>query len=257
MKRLKKKFLFSLASELDFLNKSEGFGYHNYEYLYYRLSEYAKGSVRDAGSGLVSQGAVDKVIKGSRAWFRLTGVGREKLLNAIGLKQDQKRAWDRTWRLVVFERLEDDSRTVEKVLKKFGYRRLARGVWLTPLMVSEATKQLFLKKNWTLQAKVMEVKRLIIGDDKQLARRLWKLDACQQKYTGFVIEANKLLKTARASLVLLKQSKKGFKPVFDQYYQLVVSDPGLPVRLLPSDWQAEKAKELFFRLVELTKTAKI
>jgi DNA-binding transcriptional regulator PaaX len=36
-----------------------------------------------------------------------------------------------------------------------------------------------------------------------------------------------------------------------------MSDPGLPKKLLPPDWQAEKAQELFLRLVELTKTLKL
>lgn len=61
----------------------------------------------------------------------------------------------------------------------------------------------------------------------------------------------------RKNFSLLKQSKGGFKTALDKYFNLIVSDPGLPRKLLPPDWQADEAKELFNRLVVLAKTAGI
>jgi len=257
MRTLKQKLLFSLASEKDFLLKTEGYEYKPYQYLYFRLSEYEAGSVRDAAVRLAKTGAVDKIIRNNQARFRLTGVGRSRWLKTLAIARGQKRVWDRIWRIVIVEGAGDDWRWLQRKLGGLGYRRVARGVYITPLGVSDKTKELLMEKTWTNEVQMIESRRLIVGDDWQLARRLWGLDETGVKYADFVIEAERLLKRSRRNLVLLQQSKGGFKQVFDQYFGLLVSDPGLPKKLLPDDWQADKAKELFLRLAELAKTAGI
>jgi phenylacetic acid degradation operon negative regulatory protein len=257
MRVLKKKLLFALASEVDFFLRAEGYEYKPYEFLYFRLSEFEKGSVRDAAVRLSRGGAVDRITRNGQAQFRLTGVGREKLLKSLAISRGQKRVWDRIWRTVVVEGLGEDLRLLQRKLRALGYRRVARGVYITPLAVSDKTKELLMEKTWTNKVFVIESRRLIVGDDWQLARRLWDLDKQAGKYADFVRQAESLLKKARRNLVVLQQSNAGFKQVFDRYFWLLFSDPGLPRKLLPDDWQAEKAKELFLRLVELTKTAGI
>jgi len=257
MRTLKLKLLFALASEQDFLRVGEGYKYKPYEYLYLRLAEFEQGSVRDAAVRLASEGAVDKITRDNKVYFRLTGAGRERLLKQIPVYRGQRKAWDRTWRLVIVEGVGDKLRRLQRQLKSLGYKRVSRGVYVTPLAVSEQTKQLFLKKEWLNKAQVIESRKLIVGDDLQLARQLWQLDQTAAGYAEFVRVAERLLKLARRNIVLLRQSKGGFKEVFDRYYWLLKTDPGLPKKLLLPDWQAGKAQELFLRLVELTKTAGI
>ena len=256
MRKLKIKLLFSLASEVDFSKKSQKYKYGSYNFLYFRLSEYRKGSVRDATVRLVRSGAVDRLIRNKKARFRLTSIGREMLLERLGVK-GQVKTWDRAWRVVMINRVEGMLRQLQKELNGLGYKRVSRGVYLTPLSVSEETKRLFRQKKWLNKAQVIESRRVLVGDDLQLARSLWKLDKQADEYSDFVNIANRLLKMARRNLTLLQQSKNGFKEVFDRYFGLWLQDPGLPKQLLPPEWQADKAKELFLRLVELTKTAKI
>ena len=257
MKILKTKLLFSLASEEDFLTKTEGYRYRSYRFLYYRLSEFENGSVRDAAARLTREGAIDKIIRNGQPFFRLTAVGREKLLKKIPIYKGQRKVWDRTWRMIVISGLEGQSRLVQRKLTDLGYQRIARGVYITPLAVTEATKQVFLDEKWTNQATIIESRRLVIGDDLRLARRLWKLDDLARKYADFVNFSQGLLKKARQNIILLQQSKGGYKQLFDIYFNLLLDDPGLPKRLLASDWQADKAKEMFLRLAEMAKTAAV
>lgn len=257
MKLLKSKLLFCLASELDFFRITEGFEYKPYEYLYFRLSEFEAGSVRDAATRLVKSGALDKITRANRALFRLTGTGREQLLKQLPVNRGRKRVWDRIWRVVILTNIGDESRQLKRRLNLLGYKRASRGVYVTPFNTSEATKSLFLEPEWQNKAQVIESRRIIVGDNLKLARTLWQLDEQVEKQAEFIRVSERLLKLARHNIVLLRQSKNGFKGVFDRYYRLIISDPGLPKKLLPSDWQAEQAKEWFLRLVELTKTAKI
>lgn len=257
MRLLKTKLLFALATEVDFINKAEGYGYKGYRFLYYRLSEFEKGSIRDAVVRLSREGALDKIVRGNKARFRLTSGGREKMLKKMPIYRGQRQVWDRIWRVVMVSDLGRDGRLVSRKLSELGYKRAGRGVFITPLRVSEATRELFMDKRWSGKAQVIESRKLIVGDDLGLARQLWELDQTASGYLDFISKADRLLKMARSNPVLLQQSKGGFKMIFDGYFRLVLTDPGLPKRLLPEDWPADKAKDLFDRLVILAKTAGI
>ena len=90
MRILKTKLLFALATEVDFINKAEGYEYHGYRFLYFRLSEFERGSIRDAVVRLSREGALDKIVRGNKARFRLTANGREKMLKKIPIYRGQK-----------------------------------------------------------------------------------------------------------------------------------------------------------------------
>ncbi|MDZ7586541.1 MAG: PaaX family transcriptional regulator C-terminal domain-containing protein [Patescibacteria group bacterium] len=250
MKLLKKKLLFCLETvgEID---------YQSYEFLYFRLSEYEPGSVRDAAVRLEKVGMIDKIVRNNQSHFRLTGLGKEVLLKSLQLFRGQQSVWDKIWRLVIVNDTQGQSRVLESGLRNLGYKRATRGVYVTPFKVSEQTKQLFLDHQWQNMAQIIESRRLVLGDDQQWARRLWGLDQISTAYFEFVNFSERLLKMGRKNFSLLKQSKGGFKTAFDKYFNLIVFDPGLPKKLLPPDWQADEAKELFNRLVVLAKTAEI
>lgn len=257
MKLLKTKLLFALASEVDFLKKSEGYEHKGYKFLYFRLSEFEKGSIRDAAVRLSREGLVDKITRNRQVYFRLTGAGRDKLLEKLDIYRGQRQVWDRIWRIVVLKDVEGKSRALQIKLSELGYKRVSRGVYVTPLRVSDGTKKLFLEKQWLGKAQVIESRRLIVGDDLQMARSLWHLEKVGGEYADFVTKSERLLKFSRRNIMLLQQSKGGFKKIFNLYFSLLMGDPGLPKKLLPVDWPAEKAGELFARLALLAKTANI
>ncbi len=257
MRLLKTKLLFSLASELDFHAKTEGFEYQRYEFLYFRLSEYELGSIRDSAVRLTRAGFVDKLIRNDKAWLRLTALGREQLLRQLGIYRRQSQPWDNRWRLVIVLSGRGQARELGTRLKQLGYKRVTRGVYVTPFKVSEATRELFLEPKWQKTSFVIESRRLVVGDNLELSRNLWNLEVLGTKYADFVSLASRLLRLARKNIVLLQQSKGGFKTVLDRYFQLCLLDPGLPKQLLPLQWPADAAKELFLRLATLAKTAAI
>ncbi len=253
MKLLKKKLLFSLLAD----QPGQDFEYHAYNYLYYRTSEFDPGSVRDAVNELVTEGAVDKVTRNRHSWFRLTSVGREILLKNLRPQARQER-WDRRWRIVIIvNKIGPALRQLKRELDNLGYRRLSRGVYLSAGNVSVQTREVLIKNHWLNQAVVIESRSLIGSDDQILARNLWQLEGLAKEYDQFITLAQRLLSSSRRNLVLLQQAKFGFKAVFDVYFKLQGLDTGLSKALLPPNWRSEEARDLFFRLVELAKTAKI
>ncbi|PIP52446.1 hypothetical protein COX09_01530 [Candidatus Beckwithbacteria bacterium CG23_combo_of_CG06-09_8_20_14_all_47_9] len=259
MKLLKKKLLFSLLID----QPGQEFEYHDYHYLYYRTSEFNPGSARDAVNELVTEAAIDKLTRnlpagkaGRRAFFRLTSAGREILLKNLHPEARQGQ-WDRRWRIVIVNKIGVALRPFQRELDRLGYRRLSRGVYLSAANVSVQTREILMKNHWLNQAAVIESRGLVGSDDQILARNLWQLEKLGEEYDQFIILAQRLLVSGRRNLVLLQQAKFGFKAVFDAYFKLVCLDPGLPKPLLPPNWRGEDAKSLFFRLVDLAKTAKI
>lgn len=243
MKLLKKKLLFSLASE-------PGTEYKTLNFLYFRLSEFTSGSVRDAAGRLEKAGYLDKINRDNQSFFRLTILGKEMVKQPAPV-------WDKQWRLVVLTNSRGYSRAVERVLVGLGYRRMSRGVYITPFLVGIETKQLFLKHNWQNLGQIMEVKRLVLGDDQQLVKKLWRLEDIGQQYADFITSTARLLKLSRQNFALLQQAKGGFKTCFDHYFNLRMVDPGLPKALWPQNWPADEARELFTRLVVVAKTAQL
>ncbi len=253
MKHLKKKLLFSLFCG----PVGEEFAYHPYKYLYYRTSEFEPGSVRDAVNQLVNEGLVDKLRRNRQSWFKLTTTGGGVLLKNLRFLAHQE-PWDKHWRLVIMvDKIGAALRPLQRELHVLGYKHLSRGIYLCAANVSDKTRDLLIEKRWLNQAVVIESRRVLGADDQQLARNLWNLEKIGKQYDQFITLSDRLLKLSRHNLVLLHQAKFGFKAVFDAYFKVLLEEPALPKALLPPNWQAEKARELFFRLVELAKTAKI
>lgn len=242
MKLLKTKLLFTLGSEA---GEPE---YKSYEWLYFRLSEFDRGSVREAATELEKAGLVDKIIRGNKALFRITANGKSQF-------ERRTAGWDNIWRVAILTNPGEEARPLARELGRLGYKRVSRAVYVTMFSVSEATKRLFLQTKYQNKGEVIESRRLIVGDSLQLAKNLWGLEAKTREYHDFVNLCERLLKLARQNIMLLKQPKLGFKLAFDQYFRLMKTDPGLPKKLLPVDWQADEAKELFSRLIALTNTA--
>lgn len=252
MKLLKKKLLFCLFSD----QSGQDFEYHDYNFLYFRTSEFDPGSVRDAVNELAAEALIDKLSRNRRSYFRLTSAGREILLKNMR-PEVREGPWDRRWRVVIVNKIGAALRPLQRELNRLGYRRLSRGVYLCAANVSVQTREVLIKNHWLNQVVVIESRSLVGGDDQILARNLWGLEELANQYEQFITLSQRLLSSSRRNLVLLQQAKFGFKTVFDTYFKLQGLDPLLPRALLPPNWRGDEAKSLFSRLVELTKTAKI
>ena len=255
MKLLKRKIIFCLASEIDFFKLNEGFAYYPYSFLYPRLFQFKKSSVRDAILQLVRSGEVDKIIRNNVPFFRLTSRGREKLLSFFPQSLGQKKVWDRIWRLVIinskFKKQKEKLGKLRKLrlaLKSLGFKKLNRGVYLTPLPISAQLKHLLLGEDFSAKIAVIESRRLLLGDDEQLAKEIWSLDQVLVNYQNLITRQKKLLRKLKDKKRLTNQEEKQFFLILNDYFSLLEKDPGLPKKLLPPDWPQEKCSQVFLAL---------
>jgi len=260
VKLLKRKILFTLALETDFFKISEGFNYYPYKFLYERLLNFKQSSIRDAVLQLVESGEIDKISRNKTVLFRLTSLGRNRLLSFFPISLGQKKVWDRIWKIVIIKTRSlhktgslQDLRKLRTVLKKLSFRKLSRGVYLTPLSISAQLKNFLLEEKISVKIAVIESRRLLLGDDKQLAKQVWSLDKLLNEYQSLINQIRALLKGVKGQKRLTSKAKSQFNLILDFYFSLLERDPGLPKKLLPNDWPFDLAKETFLRLADRVK----
>ena len=279
MKLLKRKILFTLASEIDFFKINEGFEYYPYKFLYARLLNYKSSSIRDAVLQLAASGEIDKITRNKTVLFRLTAQGRSRLLYFFPISVGQKKVWDRIWRIAVIKARKTiklgkaragstsevtqsgsseveqarDFRKLRQTLRTLSFRKLSRGVYITPLPISAQLKNFLLEEKISVKIAVIESRRLLLGDDKQLAKQVWSLNSLLKEYQNLINQAIVLLKYIKGQKSLTSKAKKQFSLILDSYFSLLGKDPGLPVKLLPIDWPFDLVKETFLRLADRVK----
>lgn len=249
MRALKRKILFTLTLPVDFFKISEGFLYRPYHFIYHFLPSFQRGSIRDAIGQLVKSQDVDKIVRNHVPNFRLTGMGRERLLSFFPISFGQSRVWDRRWRLAIIkEKLR--GRRLRRKLRGWGFKKLARGVYLTPMPVSEKLKNYLLEEKLLGKVTVVESRRLLGGDDKNLAKNIWQLEELVGKYHDFINQCQKLLKRTMEKKRLVNREKIEVVKLLDDYFFLLSDDPGLPKKVLPVDWPADFAREIFLKIFQ-------
>ncbi|MFC1711697.1 PaaX family transcriptional regulator C-terminal domain-containing protein [Patescibacteria group bacterium] len=281
MKLLKRKILFILASEIDYFLVADGFSYKPYNFFYWRLKDYQQSSVRDATLQLVESGDIDKIVRNGVPLFRLTSQGRHRLLSFFTQSWGQRRVWDKIWRLAIIsqnvrlpqkvkgkkkskklmrvqEKQARDLRKLRRKLKNLGFRKLSRGVYITPLPISSKIKDFSLETK-TISAKitVIESRRLLIGDNEQLANHIWGINKLYESYKEIITKTDALLKKIKQEKGLMQKAKVQFHLILSAYFSLLETDPGLPKKLLPRDWPANLAKERFLRLAQRVKETNV
>lgn len=202
---------------------------------------------------LVKSGEVDKITRNYVPYFRLTGMGRERLLSFFPISFGQSRVWDRRWRLAIIKG-KLDARKLRKKLRQWGFKKLARGIYLTPMPVSEKLKNYLLEEKLLGKVTVVESRRLLGGDDKNLAKKIWQLEELVKKYHEFINQCQKLLKEIKREKRLVNRGKNEVVKLFDDYFLLLSRDPGLPKKVLPDDWPADFAREKFLEIFQQPET---
>lgn len=158
------------------------------------------------------------------------------------------------WCIVTFS-VPESARTKRHQLRShlasLGFGNVGAGVWIAPARMRDAAVQAIGELGLTDRC------ALFVGDYaggqdlRQLLSESWDLDDIDARYREFIarhsgvraaLEGGQGLDDAQAFVVYLG--------LIDEWRRLPFRDPGLPPEVLPSDWAAPAAGELFEWLVE-------
>jgi phenylacetic acid degradation operon negative regulatory protein len=211
---------------------------------------YKRQTLANTISSLAKTGYIERKVKeDGEVVYRLTTQGEIKLVREIPLARFKSKGWDGRWRAVIFDIPENQKATREKLrhkLKELGFGQLQKSIWITPFDFVQEMEEFLKFYGLSDYALLMESTHLGGEGGKELAQRVWKLDDLHGKYLDFLGKWQELV--IKGNELLAKQEEWR-----QEYFALLAADPGLPPELLPSYWQAEVAKKLFWELEEEAK----
>lgn len=199
---------------------------------------------------------ISKIIKNGEVFFELTRQGNEKIRTKFPLLSLQKKAWDKKWRMAVYD-IEEINRRVRNSfrnkLKELGFAQLQESVWITPHDFLKDIYE-FLEINELLSKVVLiETENFFIEDLKELANKLWHLEEINNLYKDIYLQLTQkgIYKKCpyKQNIVQKKNDDrtKNSENLKEKIIKVFFSDPHLPEELLPYDWFGEKIRELIKR----------
>ena len=161
--------------------------------------QYIRHNFYQAVSRSLKTGDIEKVIKNGRAYIRLTMTGKSKIhrdFPIIGFS----RKWNRKWVIIIFD-IEEKSRNSRDVLrnklKNIGFGMLQKSVWITPLPIAKDMMEFVNNNGLGEHSFILEVSDVILGDPKELARKIWHLDKIEERQIDLEREEEEVEKSIK------------------------------------------------------------
>lgn len=193
---------------------------------------------------MLKTGHLEKRIVNGEPVLKITRGGRQRLKRNFSYFRMQGKKWDGKWRLVIFdisEKRKVKRETLRKKLLELGFGMWQRSIYISPYNWAEDMYEFLSEQRLLGEAYVLTAKHQLMGDEKELARKVWNLEKLEKKYEEIV-----------EHLYKLKKSERGFskfKKIAHQYCETLLEDPCLPRDLLPSNWYGYEARGLISNLV--------
>jgi phenylacetic acid degradation operon negative regulatory protein len=165
---------------------------------------------------------------------RLLTEGTQRIYAFVGSQRD----WDGSW-LLVLARVPENDRAARHVLRTrliwAGLGSPAPGVWITTHADRRDEIEQVLRQAGVADGQILTAGHLG-GDLAALVAQAWDLPEIEQRYEEFLAEfASASTVDPLTRLTELVHAWRRFPSI----------DPGLPARLLPSQWSGAKAAKLF------------
>ena len=158
------------------------------------------------------------------------------------------------WLVVVFsvpESEREKRHALRTSLTRLGFGTAAPGVWVAPGNLAAETRRTLERRGLTGYVDIFAGDHLAFGDLRAKVPRWWDLDELTTLYEDF-------LRRHRATLVRVTQADASppeafqlYVPMLTEWRRLPYRDPGLPLALLPPNWNGVTAGALFDELDEV------
>lgn len=210
-------------------------------------------AVRSSISRLKRRGLVDARRADGVAGYVLTDVARDILADGDARIFGRRRAEQADgWLLVVFsvpESERDKRHRLRAQLTRLGFGTVAPGVWVAPGHLAGEAGEVLGREGLSPYVELFRAARPLVGTLRDDVARWWDLDQLHARYAEFIDRQEPVRERIVAG--------GGPEPegAFADYVRLLTdwrrlpySDPGLPLDVLPADWNGARAADLFGEL---------
>ncbi|MGY1604918.1 PaaX family transcriptional regulator [Geodermatophilus sp. SYSU D00815] len=150
------------------------------------------------------------------------------------------------WLTVVFsvpESERDQRHRLRAELTRLGCGTVAPGAWIAPGHLADEVTEVLHRRGLDGYAELFAGRHVGSGDLAAKVARWWDLDALQARYAEFLERQEPVRRRWTAGTAFADHVR-----LVTDWRRLPYADPGLPLALLPTNWNGARAAELFAEL---------
>ncbi|MCU7724909.1 PaaX family transcriptional regulator [Actinoplanes sp. KI2] len=155
------------------------------------------------------------------------------------------------WIVVVFsvpESEREKRHALRTSLTRLGFGTAAPGVWIAPGNLAAETRRTLERRGLSGYVDIFAGDHLAFGDLRAKVRQWWDLDELTTLYADFLRRHGPLLDRIAGGRTTPLTAFQMYVPMLTEWRRLPYRDPGLPLSLLPADWNGVTAGALFGEL---------
>ncbi|MFD9290138.1 PaaX family transcriptional regulator C-terminal domain-containing protein [Streptomyces sp. NPDC060030] len=212
-------------------------------------------AVRSSVSRMKRRGILDSVRHGGKAGYSLA----ESTLGTLA--EGDVRIFGRAratvedgWLLVVFsvpETEREKRHELRTCLTRLGFGTAAPGAWIAPGSLAAETRRTLERRELTGYVDIFGAEHLAFGDLRSKVRTWWDLNELTEMYADFLHRHSSLADSASWARATPGEAFRAYVPMLTEWRRLPYRDPGIPLALLPDDWNGSTAGALFDELDDI------
>ncbi|MGW5446378.1 PaaX family transcriptional regulator [Streptomyces asiaticus] len=155
------------------------------------------------------------------------------------------------WVLVVFsvpESEREKRHALRTALTRLGFGTAASGVWIAPGHLADEARRTLERRELSSYVDIFTGDHVAFGDPRQKVRSWWDLGELAAMYADFLHRYGPVLDAVTHREPQPLEAFRTYVPMLTQWRRMPYRDPGLPLELLPPEWNGVAAGELFDRL---------
>jgi phenylacetic acid degradation operon negative regulatory protein len=158
------------------------------------------------------------------------------------------------WVLVIFsvpESQRDKRHQLRSQLSWLGFGTIASAAWIAPRRLRPELESALSRAGLLDYTERFDVSYGGVEASRRLARKCWDLPGLGLMYSRFVARWEPVLDRwfdGRADAAQ-RAAFRDYVGLVSDWRRLPFLDPGLPMEILPPDWEGEKAKWIYFDLI--------
>ncbi|WKV70198.1 PaaX family transcriptional regulator [Streptomyces sp. PCS3-D2] len=130
-----------------------------------------------------------------------------------------------------------------------GFGNIAPGVWLAPARLLGDARDMLVRRGLSAYVHLFAADYAAFSDLPGTVSSWWDFPAIEEQYAGFTdAYAPVVADLSHRCDIGGAEAFRHYVPMLTQWRRLPYLDPGLPAELLPADWNAVAARQVFQRL---------
>jgi phenylacetic acid degradation operon negative regulatory protein len=156
------------------------------------------------------------------------------------------------WLLAAFsvpESERDKRHQLRSRLTWLGFGTVSAGVWIAPAHLLDETRETLRRNGLDVYVELFRAEHLAFADTAERVAQWWDLPQLQALYQEFLDRWGPLAaQYRRRTRIDERAAFADYLTALTDWRRLSYADPGLPVKVLPGDWNGTAAARTFFEL---------